>query len=392
MKRVYMDYASGSNVDPRALEAMRPYLEEKLGNPSSVHSLGQEAKAAIDEARGKVAELIGAEDREIIFTGSATESNNLALIGTALRNANKGKHVVSTTIEHMSVINALKYLVKSGYNVEHVSVDGHGLVSVDSIEKALAKDTALLSVMYANGEVGTIEPIAEIGEFAREKGVYFHVDAVAAAGKIDIDVKRDNIDLLTLSSNDLYGPRGAGALYIRKGVAVQPIVFGGGQERGLRSATENVAGIVGMGAAAEIARKEMKTEAKRLLSMRDRFIKGVLAEIPHSYLNGHPERRLPNNAALRFSYVEGEAVLLHLDMEGIYASTGSACTSKTLEPSHVLTGLGLAHEDAHGSILFTLGRWNEEQDIDYVLDRLPGTVKRLRAMSPFTPAELREAA
>ncbi len=390
MKRVYMDYASGASVDPRVLEAMQPYLGERMGNPSSVHSLGQEAKAAIEEARGKVAEFIGAEDREVVFTGSATESNNLSIIGTALRNASKGKHVVSTTIEHMSVINALKYLAKSGYSVNQIGVDNHGLVDTAAVEKALGKDTFLLSIMYANGEVGTIEPIAEIGKIAREKGVYFHVDGVAAAGKIGIDVKRDNIDLLTLPSNDIYGPRGVGALYIRKGIAVQPVIFGGGQERGLRSGTENVAGIVGMGAAAEIAKKEMKSESERLAGMRDRLIKGVLEEIPHSYLNGHPEKRLPNNAALRFSYVEGEAVLLHMDMESIYASTGSACTSKTLEPSHVLLALGLAHEDAHGSILFTLGRWSGEEDVDYVLERLPGIVKRLRAMSPFTPAELRE--
>lgn len=384
-----MDYAAGTRVDERVLEAMMPYLREKVGNPSSVHALGQEAKMAVDEARAKVAALIGASEKEIIFTSSGTESNDLAILGTAYRREEKGRHMVTSSIEHMSVLNPMKFLQKKGYDVTVVPVDEKGVVDVGKLEDSITDKTILVSVMYANGEIGTIEPIKEIGKITRERGVYFHVDGVAAAGKVDIDVERDNIDLLSLSSNDIYGPRGVGALYVRRGVSISPIILGGGQERGLRSSTENVAGIVGFGKAAEIAKQDMAGEAKRLSKLRDKLIKGTLDRVPHSYLNGHPTKRLPNNAALRFSYVEGEAMLLHLDMTGIYVSTGSACTSKTLEPSHVLLALGLAHEDAHGSLLFTLGRWSAEEDVDYVLETLPGIVERLRAMSPFTPPELR---
>lgn len=389
MKTVYMDYAAGSRVDERVLDAMKPYLTEKVGNPSSVHTLGQEAKMAVEEARARVAELIGATEKEIIFTSSGTESNNLAILGTAYRREDKGKHMIMSAVEHMSVLNPMKFLHKKGYDVIVVPVDEQGVIDVEKLKAAINDKTTLVSVVYANGEIGTIEPIREIGEAARGKGAYLHVDGVAAAGKIDIDVNRDNIDLLSLSSNDIYGPRGVGALYIRRGVSINPTMLGGGQERGLRSSTENVAGIVGFGRAAEIAKKEMASEGKRLAKLRDKLIKGTLDKIPKSFLNGHPTRRLPNNAALRFSYVEGEAMLLHLDMMGIYASTGSACTSKTLEPSHVLLALGLAHEDAHGSLLFTLGRWSTDEDVDYVIETLPGIVERLRAMSPFTPAELR---
>ncbi|MEE8167514.1 MAG: aminotransferase class V-fold PLP-dependent enzyme [Candidatus Hydrothermarchaeales archaeon] len=389
MRNAYMDYSAGASIDPRVAEAMQPYFTERIGNPSSVHSLGQEAKGVIKDARAKVAELIGASEREIIFTSSGTESNNLALLGTVYRNEGKGNHIITTTIEHMSVLNPLKFLQKRGFETTHIPVDEYGLVDVDKIREAITDKTILVSVMYANGEIGTIEPIRDVGDICREKGIYLHVDGVVAAGKVDIDVERDNIDLLSLSSNDIYGPRGVGALYIRKGVAINPIILGGGQERGLRSATENVGGIVGFGKAAEIAKKEMKDEARRLSKFRDNLIKGVLEGIPHSYLNGHPTNRLCNNAALRFSYVEGEGMLLHLDMAGIYVSTGSACTSKTLEPSHVLRAIGLAHEDAHGSLLFTLGRWSTSEDVEYVLETLPGVVEKLRAMSPFTPPELK---
>jgi cysteine desulfurase len=384
-----MDYSAGCRVDDRVIDAMAPYLTEKVGNPSSVHGLGQQAKMAIEEARSKIAELIGAMDKEIIFTSSGTESNNLAIIGTAYRHKDRGRHLVTTPIEHMSVLNPMKFLQKRGFDISFIPVDNFGIVDPGKVEEAITDETILVSVMYANGEIGTIEPIGEIGDITSEKGVYLHVDGVAAAGKVDIDVERDKIDLLSLSSNDIYGPRGVGALYIRRGVSITPILLGGGQERGLRSSTENVAGIVGFGRAAEIAKQEMNAEIKRISRLRDRLIQGVLDNIPHSYLNGHPTMRLSNNAALRFSYVEGEAMLLHLDMSGIYVSTGSACTSKTLEPSHVLTAIGLAHEDAHGSLLFTLGRWSTEDDVDYVLKILPGVVERLRAMSPFTPQRLR---
>jgi cysteine desulfurase len=389
MRRVYMDYAASTPVDPRVIEAMKPYLSELYGNPSSTHSMGMEVKTADDEARTRVAQLIGAERKEeIVFTSGATESNNMALKGVANINRSKGNHIITTPIEHMSVINTCKHLTKTGFSVTHLPVDKNGLLDIDDLNKAITDQTILISVMYANTEIGTIEPIREIGAIAREKGVYFHVDGTAAVGKIPVDVRKENVDLLTISSNDMYGPRGVGALYIRDRVRIEPIIHGGGQERGLRSGTENTPGIVGMGKAAEIARQEMEEEGRRLTSLRDKLTESVLEKIPHSYLNGHPARRLPNNANLRFSFIEGESLILSLDMIGVSASTGSACTSKTLEPSHVLTGIGLAHEEAHGSLLFTLGRWSTMEDVDYVAQELPGIVKRLRAMSPLTPKEV----
>jgi cysteine desulfurase len=389
-RRIYMDYGAGVPVDSRVLEAMKPYFTEAFGNPSSVHSLGQEAKKAVEEVRKHVADLIGAETKdEIIFTSGATESNNLAIKGVAYRNKGKGDHLITSTIEHMSVINTFKYLQKEGFKTTFVPVDKYGTIDVEALKKAITNQTTLISVMYANGEIGTIEPIKEIGEIAHEKGISFHVDAVAAEGQVPINVTNEHIDLLTLSSNDLYGPKGVGALYIKSGTRIQPIIQGGGQEKGLRSGTEDVPSIVGMGKAAEIALKEMPSESLRLSRLRDRLIKGVLEKIPYSFLNGHPTKRLPNNANLRFSYIEGESLILSLDMEGVYVSSGSACTSKTLEPSHVLLNIGLAHEEAHGSLLFTLGRQITEEDVKYVIEILPGIVKRLRMISPLTPKELR---
>ena len=389
MKKVYMDYGAGTPVDPRVLEVMMPYFTRSFGNPSSVYSMGQEAKKAVEESRKSVADLAGAEIKEeIIFTSGATESNNLAIKGVAHRNRNRGDHIITTTIEHMSVINTFKSLQKEGFKTTYVPVDRYGIIDVKALKNAITDKTILISVMYANGEIGTVEPIKEIGEIAHEKNIYFHVDAVAAAGQVPIDVKNEHIDLLSLSSNDLYGPKGVGALYIKTGTKIQPIIHGGGQERGLRSGTENVPAIVGMGKAAEIAKKEMKSEGVRLSGLRDRLIEGVLNGIPHSFLNGHSTKRLPNNANLRFSYIEGESLILSLDMEGVSTSSGSACTSKTLEPSHVLLAIGLAHEEAHGSLLFTLGRWTTKEEIDYVMKVLPGIVRRLRAISPLTPKEL----
>jgi cysteine desulfurase len=389
-RRIYMDCGAGVPIDSRVLEAMKPYFIQTFGNPSSVHSMGQEAKKAVEEARKRVADLIGAETKdEIVFTSGATESNNLAIKGNAYRNKSKGNHLITSTIEHMSVINAFKYLQKEGFQTTFVPVDKYGIIDVEALKKAMTDQTILISVMYANGEIGTIEPIKEIGEIAHEKGISFHVDAVAAEGQVPISVTDEHIDLLTLSSNDLYGPKGVGALYIKSGTRIQPIIQGGGQEKGLRSGTEDVAGIVGMGKAAEVALKEMLSESLRLSRLRDRLINGVLEKIPHSFLNGHPTRRLPNNANLRFSYIEGESLILSLDMEGVYVSSGSACTSKTLEPSHVLLNIGLAHEEAHGSLLFTLGRQTTEEDAKYVVEILPGIVKRLRMISPLTPKELR---
>lgn len=389
MRRIYMDYAAGAPVDERVLEAMAPFFTLKYGNPSSPHYFGNEARRAISEARSRVASLIGAErDEEIVFTSGGTESNNLAIMGLAYRNRPKGNHVITSSIEHMSVINAFKHLSKQGFKVTHIPVDRCGILDIGELEKEITDKTVLVSVMYANGEIGTIEPIKEVGEVVHSKGAYFHVDAVAAAGQIPIDVKKENIDLLSLSSNDMYGPRGVGALYIRAGTPIQPIMYGGGQERGLRSGTENLPGIVGMGKAAEIAKNEMTKEAERLSRLRDEFIRGILDGIPESYLNGHRTKRLPNNVNIRFSYIEGESLILSLDMEGVACSSGSACTSKTLEPSHVLMAIGLKHEEAHGSLLFTLGRQNNEDDVKYVLDILPGIVRRLRTISPLTPKNI----
>jgi cysteine desulfurase len=387
--KAYMDYAAATPVDPRVLEAMLPYFAEYFGNPSSVHSYSHKAQEALNKARESVASLIGAESPdEVVFTSGATESNNLALKGVAYRNRDKGNKIVTTAIEHISILNVCKYLRSEGFEAVYVPVDRYGLVDVEKLAEAVDEKTLLVSVMYANGEIGTVEPIEEIGKIAHERNVPLHVDATAAAGKVPIDVVKEKIDLLTLSSNDLYGPKGVGALYIRRGVKLLPIIHGGGQERGLRSGSENIPGIVGMGKAAELAKREIQTEAERLTGLRDSLISGLLKEVPESYLNGHPTQRLPNNANVRFSYIEGESLLLGLDALGVQASSGSACTSKTLEPSHVLLAIGLKHEEAHGSVLFTLGKGNREEEVNYVVKVVPGTVRRLRTLSPLTPKEL----
>ena len=384
-----MDHGAGMPLDSRVFEAMTPYFLEDYGNPSSSHSFGNSARNAIAASREKVAQLVAAEKpQEVIFTSGGTESNNLAIKGVAYRNREKGNHIITTAIEHISVMNICKFLQKQGFEVSYVPVDKQGVVDLEKLEAAINDRTILISVMYANGEIGTIQPIREIGKVAHENQVIFHVDAVAAAGKVPINVKEENIDLLSISSNDMYGPKGVGALYIKKGTKVQPIIQGGGQERGLRSGTENIPGIVGMGKAAEIAKRKMDAEGKRLMRLRDKLIKGVLDKIDYSFLSGHPTERLPSNANLRFSYIEGESLILGLDMLGVQVSSGSACTSKTLEPSHVLLAIGLAHEEAHGSLVFTMGKQNMEEDVDYVLEVLPDVVKRLRALSPLTPKEI----
>ncbi len=389
MRKVYMDHAAGMPVDSRVFEEMKPYFMENYGNPSSSHSSGADARNALMKSREKVARLIGAEEpREVIFTSGGTESNNLAIKGVVYRNKEKGNHIITTTIEHISVINICKHLQKQGFNITYIPVDKDGQVDPQRLKDEITDRTILLSVMYANGEIGTIQPIREIGRIAHKNQIYFHVDAVAAAGKIPINVKEENIDLLSISSNDMYGPKGVGALYMKSGTRIQPVMQGGGQERGLRSGTENIPGLVGMGKAAEIAQKEMGSEGRRLIQMRDRLITGVLSTIERSHLNGHPTKRLPNNANLRFSYIEGESLILDLDIQGIQVSSGSACTSKTLEPSHVLLAIGLAHEEAHGSLVFTMGKQNSEEDVGYILEVLPNVVNRLRAMSPLTPKDL----
>jgi len=384
-----MDNGAGMPLDSNVFEAMKPYFFEDYGNPSSSHSSGNRVKEALAASREKVAQLVAAEKpQEIIFTSGGTESNNLAVKGAVYRNLKKGNHIITTSIEHISIINICKFLHKHGYDITYIPVNKQGVVDLEKLEDAITEKTILVSVMYANGEIGTIQPIKEIGKLTQENNIVFHVDAVAAAGKIPINVKEENIDLLSLSSNDMYGPKGEGALYIKKGTKIQPIIQGGGQENGLRSGTENIPGIVGMSKAAEIAKVDMLSEGKRLTRLRDKLIKGVLETIDHSFLNGHTTQRLPNNANLRFSYIEGESLILGLDMHGIQISSGSACTSKTLEPSHVLLAIGLAYEEAHGSLVFTLGKQNLEDDVDYVTEMLPDVVKRLRALSPLTPKEL----
>lgn len=380
-----MDYSAAMPVDPRVVEAMMPYFTDSFGNPSSLHYLGREANDALTESRVKIAELVGSKPEEILFTSGGTESNNLAIKGVARRNKERGNHIITTDIEHISVLNICKYLEKEGFEVTHIPVDSYGVVDVEKLEEAIRDTTILISVMYANGEVGTIQPIEEIGEIADEKNIHFHVDAVPAAGQIPIDVVKEHIDLMSISSNDMYGPKGTGALYVKKGVRILPTVHGGGQEKGLRSGSENISNIVGMGKAAEIAKSEMKEEGKRLTKLRDKLINGILNNIEESFLNGHPTKRLPNNASVRFRYIEGESLLLDLEMEGIAASTGSACQSKTLLPSRVLTSMGISHEETNGSLQFTLGRYNKDEDVDYVLEVLPNIVKRLRAMSPLIP-------
>jgi len=371
-------------VDPRVLEFAKPYLTSFHGNPSSLHSVGLEAKRAIEESRKKIAEFIHAENEStIIFTASATEANNLAVKGIALRNIAQGKTVVASAIEHMSVLNPMKELQKNGFSFTILPVDSTGMVDLKKLETILTKNTVLTSVMYANNEIGTIEPIREISRIVHEKGMYLHVDAVAAEGRIPIDVQKDGIDILTLSSNDLYGPQGAGALYVKPGVKLQSVILGGGQERGLHSGTENVFAIVGMGEAARIAQQEMQQESSRLIPIRDRLIKEIL-KIDQSYLTGHPTQCLPHHASFRFSYIEGESILLNMDMYDIQVSTGSACSSKTLEPSHVLLAIGLRHEEAHGSMVLTLGRSTTMDNVEPVSKATYETVQRLRKLSPMS--------
>lgn len=384
-----MDHAAGKPVDPRVIESMLPYMNSFYGNPSSLYLFGQEARKALEEARMRIAGLINAERKEsIIFTSGATESNNMAIKGVANRNKDRGTRILTTSVEHMSVVNTCKFLTTRGFEAVFLPVDTYGSLNLESLEKELTDKTILVSVVHANSEIGTIEPIKEVSKIVHNQKAYLHVDATATCGQIPIDVRDEGVDLLTVSSNDMYGPRGVGALYIKEGIRIEPLFHGGGQERGLRSGTENLASIVGFGKAAEIVRKEMQTDVERLVKLRDRLIDGLLKPIPYSFLNGHPTKRLPDNVSVRYNFIEGESMLLSLDMSGVAVSSGSACTSKTLEPSHVLLATGLKHEEAHGSLMFTLGRENTQEEVDYVIGLMPDIVKRLRAMSPLTPKEL----
>ena len=390
VKRVNMDYEAGKPVDPRAVEAMLPYIKVTYGNPSSLHVAGQKAKRALDEARIKVAELINAEKTEsIIFTSGATESNNLAIKGAANRNKDRGTKIITSSVEHMSVVNPVKFLTTKGFEAVFLPVDKFGSLDLSSLEKELNDKTTLVSIVYANGEIGTIEPIQEISKIVHTRNAFLHVDATVAAGQVPIDVKALGIDLLTVSSNDMYGPKGVGALYVKDGIRIEPLLHGGGQEKGLRSGTENIPSIVAFGKAAQIAKQEMQTNIKKLTKLRDRLIEGLLKPLPYTFLNGHPTNRLPDNVSVRYSFIEGESMLLSLEINGVSVSSGSACASKTLEPSHVLLATGLKHEEAHGSIMFSLGRDNSLEDVEYVIGLMPGIVNRLRAMSPLTPKELK---
>jgi len=385
MRRIYLDYAATTPCDPEVLKAMEPYFFEKFGNPSSIHSFGQEAKAAIEESREKLASFLGAKPEEIIFTSGGTESNNFAVQGAAYAQEKKGNHIITTAIEHHAITEPCKLLEKKGFKVTFVGVDKEGLVSAQDIKKAITDKTILISVMHANNEIGTIQPIAEIGKIAKEKGIYFHTDAVQAVGHIPTNVNDLNADLLSLSAHKFYGPKGVGALYVRKGTRIERFLHGGDQEKGRRASTHNTPGIVGLGKAIELCRDKMQEEAQFQMFLRDRLIKEIKERIPEVYLNGHPQQRLPNNVNFSIKYIEGESILLNLDMLGIAASTGSACTSTSLEPSHVLLAIGLAHEIAHGSLRLTLGRWTTEEDINYLLEHLPSVVDKLRQMSPLYP-------
>jgi cysteine desulfurase len=388
-RRICMDNSAGRPVDPRVIEEMLTYMNSSFGNPSSLHTLGQDSKKALAKSREAVAKLVNAEDPEtIIFTSGSTESNNLAIKGTAGRNKHRGTKILTSTVEHMSIVNPCKLMMRNGFQAVFLPVDNFGVVDLDKLETELDEKTILVSIVYANSEIGTIEPIKDISKIVHEKQAYFHVDATAACGQIPIDVQAENIDLLTISSNDMYGPRGVGALYVKKGSSIEPIMQGGGQERGLRSGTENVAGIVGFAKAAEIAENEMPQHAIKISKLRDELISGLIDPIPYAYLNGHPTQRLPDNVSVRYSFIEGESILLSLDIMGIYASSGSACAAKTLQPSHVLLALGLEPEEAHGSLMLTLGRDNTQEEVDRLKSVTPDIVRRLRAMSPLTPKEL----
>jgi len=380
--KYYFDNAATTPVREEVLQAILPYFREYYGNASSVYGIAKESKKALEKARAQVAAAIGAKPEEVYFTAGGSESDNLALRGIAEMYQKKGNHIITTKIEHHAILHTAEYLEKHGVEVTYLNVDEYGRISLEELEKSIRPETILISIMFANNEIGTIQPIAEIGALARKHGIFFHTDAVQALGHVPIDVEKMNIDLLSMSGHKLGAPKGIGAIYIRKGVAVTPLIFGGAQESKRRAGTENIPGIVGMGLAAELAVKEMEEMTEKLTAMRDKLIKGILEQIPNSRLNGHPTERLPGNCNISFEFIEGESLLLLLDALGIAASSGSACTSGSLDPSHVLMAIGLPHEVAHGSLRLTMDRDNTEEEIDFILEKLPAIVQRLRDMSP----------
>lgn len=383
VRQVYLDNAATTPVKKEVLDEMIPYFTEKYGNPSSIYRLGQETRAAIDEARDKVAKAINANSREIFFTGGGSEADNWAIKGVAFANKNKGNHIITSKIEHHAVLHTCQYLEKNGFEVTYLDVDEYGLIDLEQLKNSITDKTVLISIMFANNEIGTIQPVKEIGKIAKENNIYFHTDAVQAIGNIHIDVDDLNIDLLSMSAHKLYGPKGIGALYIKKGVKIQSYLHGGAQERNRRAGTENVPAIIGFGKAIELAYENIEEHNRKLSYLRDKLIKSIFDNIDYVRLNGHPEKRLPGNVNFSFEFIEGESLLLSLDMVGIAASSGSACTSGSLDPSHVLLAIGLPHEIAHGSLRLTLGDFNTEEEIEYVVENLVKIVDRLRQMSPL---------
>ena len=383
MERIYMDHAATTAVRPEVLEAMLPYFTEHFGNPSSIYGLAKDSKKAMEAARGQVAAGLGAQPEEIFFTGGGSESDNWALIGIAEAREKKGKHIITSAIEHHAILHTCEYLERRGFSVTYLPVDEYGMVNPEDLRKAMRPDTILVSVMLANNEIGTIQPIAELAQIAHEGGALFHTDAVQAVGHVAIDVKALGVDLLSLSGHKLGASKGVGALFVKKGVAIRSFIHGGAQERNHRAGTENIPGIVGLGKAVELAVAEQEAESVRLTGLRDRLIEGILGAIPYARLNGHPTKRLPGNVNISFEFIEGESILLLLDMYGICASSGSACTSGSLDPSHVLLAIGLPHEKAHGSLRLTLGRENTAEQVEFVIEKLPPIVERLRQMSPL---------
>lgn len=378
--KIYLDHGATTPMRREVFEEMTPYLQNVFGNPSSIHGFGREARKAVDEARDRVAKAINAESQEIIFTSGGTEADNIAIQGTAEKLANKGNHIITSQIEHHAVLDTCEAMEKKGYEVTYLPVDEYGLVSTEDLRSAIRENTILITIMHGNNEVGTIQPIQEFAEIAHKHNIVFHTDAVQTVGNVPIDVKELGMDMLSLSAHKIYGPKGIGALYVKKGTKLQRIMHGGAQERKIRPGTENMSGIVGLGKAIELATEELDTKSAQIQQLRDKLIAG-LTEIEDSRLNGHPEQRLPNNVNVSFEYIEGESLLLNLDMKGIAASSGSACTSGSLDPSHVLMAMGLSHQTAHGSLRLTLGRDNTEEEIDYVIKTIPEIVNRLREMS-----------
>jgi cysteine desulfurase len=380
-----MDHAATTSTDVEVVEAMKPFFTQKYGNPNSIHSFGQEAREAVEEAREKIARLIGANPSEIVFTAGGTEADNYAIKGIAWANQKKGNHIITSQIEHHAVLHSCQFLEKHRFKVTYLKVDKYGLIDPEEVKKAITDQTILVTIMHANNEIGTIEPIKEIGKIVKEAGIYFHTDSVQTTGHIPIEVNDLGVDMLSISGHKLYGPKGVGALYLRKGTKIVNLIDGGAQEKNRRAGTENVTGMVGLGKAVELAEKRLAGgEVDKVVKLRDKLITGIMDRIENVRLNGHSTKRLPGNVNICFEFIEGESMLLNLDMKGVAASSGSACTSGSLEPSHVLLAIGLPPEIAHGSLRLTLGKDNTEEDIDYVLDILPKIIEKLRALSPFT--------